>query len=116
MALETKPYQVNSSSVNSYLYQETMLKNKEAFPWILHELDILPPRISRPYHINEPIIIPHEAGKQLPDPRLQPENNVTIETMEETTSISNEIDYILNHELEISTLLSELDYMLRQLE
>ena len=41
---------------------------------------------------------------QLPGPRIQPENNV--ETMEETTSISNKIDHILNLEFEISTLLS----------
>ena len=64
--------------------------------------------------MNEPIIILHKAKQQLPDPRLQPENNV--ETMEETTSISSEIDHILNQEFEISTLLSELNFMLRQLE
>ena len=32
MTLEPKPYQVNPSSVNSYLYQETMPKNKRGFP------------------------------------------------------------------------------------
>ena len=36
--LETKSYQANPTSVNSYLYQQTMLKNKEAFPWILKNL------------------------------------------------------------------------------
>ena len=68
MALETKPYQVDPSQANSYLYQQTLPKNKEVFPWILHELDTLP-RISIPYHIKEPIIIAQEAEKQLPDPR-----------------------------------------------
>ena len=34
MALETKPYQANPSSVNSNLYQQTMPKNKEAFIYI----------------------------------------------------------------------------------
>ena len=59
MALETKPYQVNPSPVNSYLYQQTIpRKGKEAFPWILHEFDTLPPRFWRPYQIKEPIIIP----------------------------------------------------------
>ena len=116
MALETKPYQANQSSVNSYLYQQTMPQNKQTFPWILHEHDTLPPRIVRPCHINEPIIIPHEAVKQLPDPRLQWENIETTETMEETTSISSEIDQTLNQKCEISTCLSELNYMLRQLE
>ena len=36
--------------------------------------------------------------------------------MKETTSISSEIDHTLNQELEISTLLSELYFMLRQPE
>ena len=110
MALETKPYQVNPSPVNSYLYQQTMLKNREAFSWILHEFYTLP-KNSRPYHIKMPIIIPHEIEKQLPDPRPQPENNI-----EETTSMSSEIYHILNQKFDISTLLSKLDYMLRQLE
>ena len=61
MALETKPYQVNPSSVKSYLDQQTLPENKEAFPWILHELDTLPQRISRAYHINEPITIPYKT-------------------------------------------------------
>ena len=68
--LETKPYEANSSLINSQLYQQAMPKDKEAFPLILHELDTLP-RILRPYHIKEPIIIPHEAEKQLPEPRPQ---------------------------------------------
>ena len=57
MALETKSYQANWSSANSYLYQWTMPKKTETFPWILHELDTIPQRISRPYHMNEPIIM-----------------------------------------------------------
>ena len=67
------------------------------------ELNAPPPRISRPYYINEPIIIPLEAVKQLPDLRLQPE------TIEETTSTFSELDQILNHELEASSSLSELN-------
>ena len=51
-----------------------------------------------------------KLNNNFPDPRLQPENNV--ETMEETTSISSEIDHILYQEFEISTSLSELDFML----
>ena len=87
-----------------------MPKSKEAFPWILQELGALPHRILRPYYINEPIIIPLEAVKSLPDPRLQQE------IIEETTSTFSELDQILNQEVEVSTSLSELDYMLRQLE
>ena len=62
-------------------------------------------------NIKESIIILQEADKQLPDPRLE-------NTLEESTctNISSEIDHILNQEFEISTSLSELDLMLRQLE
>ena len=81
-------------------------KTKKAFPWILQELDAPPPKISRPYYINEPFIIPLEAVKELPDQRHHKE------TLEETTRIISELDHILNQELEASTTLSELDHML----
>ena len=106
--LETKPYQSDPSQINSYLYKQTLPKNKAIFPWILHELDALP-IISRPYKIK--VIIPQEAEKQLPVPRL--ENTIKESTC---SNISSEIDHILNQEFEISTSLSELDLMLRQLE
>ena len=101
---------MDPSHISSYLYQQTLPKNKELFPWILHELDTLPRR-SRPYYIKEPIIIPQEAETHLPHQRSQ-------NTIEESTcaSISSEIDHILNQEFEISTARSELDLMLRQLE
>ena len=69
------------------------------------------PRSFRPYHIKKPIIIPQEADKQLPDPRLE-------KTTEESTctKILSEIDHILNQKFEISTSLSELDLVLRQLD
>ena len=67
-----------------------MPTNTEAFPWMLQELDAPPPRISRPYYINEPIIVPLKAFKQLPDPRLQQE------TPEETTSTFSELHQMLN--------------------
>ena len=82
--LETKPYHMNPTLVNSYLYQQTVPKNIEAFTWILQEFDALPPKSSRPYYINEPIIILLKAVKQLPDPRLHQE------TLEETTSTISE--------------------------
>ena len=90
------------ANVNSYIYQESLPKNKEIFLWIFHELDIQP-RNSRPYCLLEPIIIPHKTNKILPDPR-------------ESASISSEIDHKLNQEYEISASLSELDMMLRKLE
>ena len=82
---------MDPSQVNSYLYQQTLPKNKEVFLWILHELDTLPRR-SRPYHPKEPIIMPLEAETHLPDPRSQ-----------DSSDISSEIDHILSQEIEIST-------------
>ena len=107
--LDTKPYQTDPSQVNSYVYQQTLPKNKEVFLWILHELDTLSRR-SRPYYIKESII-PQEEEIHLPDPRYQ-------NTIEESTctSISSEIDHILNQEFEISTSLSELDLTFTQLQ
>ena len=108
--LETNPYQLDPLQINSYFYQQTLPENKEIFPWILHELDTLLRRSSRPYNIKEPIIIPQEADKQQPDPR---ENTIEESTC---TDISSDIDHILNQEFEISASLSELDLILRQLE
>ena len=65
--LETRPYQVNPNSVSGYLYQQTIPKNKEPFPWILQVLDA-PTRISRPYYTEDPIIIPLKPTEPLPDP------------------------------------------------
>ena len=76
--LETKPYQVDPSQVNSYLYQQTLPKNKAVIPWILHELST-PPRRSRPNHIKEPIITPQEAETHLPDPRSQDTSDISSE-------------------------------------
>ena len=46
--IETKAYQVDLTNMNSYIYQQSLPKNKEIFPWILHKLDTQP-RNSRPY-------------------------------------------------------------------
>ena len=92
--------------INSYIYQQLLPKNKEIFPWILHELDTQT-KTSRPYNHPEPIIIPLESTEDLQDPRPHPEA---------TTSLSDEIDHLLNQEYAISASLSELDIMLRNLE
>ena len=100
--IETEAYQADPANVKSYTYQQSLPKNKEIFPWILHELDIQP-RNSRPYYLSEPDIIPHKTNELLQDPR-------------ESASLSSEIGHILNQENEISASLTELDMMLRQLE
>ena len=100
--IENKAYQADPANVNSYIYQQSLPKNKKIFPWILHELDVQP-RNSRPYYWSEPVIIPQETNELLQDPR-------------ESASLSSEIEHIQNQEYEISASLSELDMMLRQLE
>ena len=94
--------------MNSYIYPN-LPKNKEIFPWILHELDIQP-RNSRPYYELEPINIPLGSNELLQDPR-QALSQDPIEL-----SLFNEIDHILNQEYVISASLSELGMMLRNLE
>ena len=101
--------------MNSYIYQQSLLKNKEIFPWILHELDTQP-KNSRPYPQLEPIIIPWESNESLQDPRPHPEVSETIWSQDPAPSISQEIDHLLNQEYAISASLSELDMMLRNLE
>ena len=51
--IETRHYQVDPSTSNSYIYQQTMPKNKEMFPWILHALDTapMPPRVPKPCYL-----------------------------------------------------------------
>ena len=106
--------------MNSYIYQQSLPKNKEIFPWILHELDTQPKNL-RPYYQLEPIIIPLEANESLQDPRSHPkalqdplEANELSQDPE--PSLSEEIDHLLNQEYAVSASLSELDMMLRNLE
>ena len=101
--IETRAYQADPTDNNSYIYQQSLPKNKELFPWILHELDTKT-KTSRPYYQPEPTIIPLESIEPLQEPR------------ETTTSLSDEIDQLLNQEYAISASLSELDNMLRNLE
>ena len=72
--IETKPYQADPSTGNSYIYQQTMPKNKEMFPWILHNLDTapMPPRVHKPQYllVKDPINIPFDSTKKQEDPRL----------------------------------------------
>ena len=97
--------------MNSHIYQQSLPKNKEIFPWILHKLDTQP-RNSKPYYQPDPINIPLETNELLQDPRETHE--LSQDPIE--LSLSNEIDHILNQEYAISASLSELDMILRNLE
>ena len=80
--LETKAYQADPTNMNSYIYQQSLPKNKEIFPWILRKLDTQP-RNSRPYYQPDPINIPLET-------------NETHEPLQDLIelSLSNAIDHI----------------------
>ena len=107
--LETKAYQADPTHINSYIYQQSLPKNKEIFLWILHELDKhVQPRNSRPYYQLDPINIPLETNELLQHPT---ETQDPVEL-----SLSNKIDNLLNQEYAMSASLSELDMMLRNLE
>ena len=69
--LETKSYQVDPTNMNSFIYPWSLPKNKEIFPWILHELDTQT-KNSRPYYQLDPIIILLETNELLQDPRPHP--------------------------------------------
>ena len=111
--LEPKLYHTDPTDMNSYIYQQSLPKNKEIFLWILHESDNQP-KNSRPYYQLEPIIIPLEANDSLQDPRPHPEANELSQDPE--PSLSEEIAHLLNQEYAFSASLSELDMILRNLE
>ena len=115
--LETRAYQADPKNINSYIYQQSLPKNKEIFPWILHELDTQT-RHSRPYYQLEPITIPLEATEPLQDPR--PHSSLSeaepLQDLRPHSSLSDEIDFLLNQEYSISASLNELDQMLRSIE
>ena len=72
--IETRPYEADPSTNNSYIYQQTMPKNKEMFPWILHALDTapMPPRVYKPQYllVKDPMNISFNSTEELKDPRL----------------------------------------------
>ena len=117
--LETRAYQADPKILTvistSNHYQK---KNKEIFPWILHELDTQT-RHSRPYYQLEPITIPLEATEPLQDLRPQSSLSEATEPLQDPrphSSLSDEIDFLLNQEYSISASLTELDQMLRSIE
>ena len=67
--IETKAYQADPSNISSYVYQQSLPKINEIFPWILHELDTQPQRPSRPCNLPELITIPQKTDEKLTDPR-----------------------------------------------
>ena len=99
-ALETSNYKADPSHMNSYLYQQTMPKNKEMFPWVLHSLEAPqpPPRIYKPLYLltKDTITIPLETNEDLKDPRLEHYPSTSPSWASDLT----ELDHLLRTQLE----------------
>ena len=90
---ETKPYQVNPSSVNRYMYQQTMPKQR-GFPMDTTWTWYLTTRNFKTISYKWANYHTPCSCKTTSRSKTSTRNNV--ESMKETTSISSEIDHILN--------------------
>ena len=106
-ALETSNYKTDLSTSDSYIYQQTMPKNKEMFPWILHALDTAPTpsRVYKPYYLltKDPVNIPLDATEKekLTDPRIE-DYPLTSPSSVDPSELS-ELDQMLWSQLETRT-------------
>ena len=70
-SIETSHCKTDLSTSNSYIYQQTMPKNKEVFHWILQELDtaLMPLRVHKPHYllVKDPVNIPLHSTDELKD-------------------------------------------------
>ena len=102
--IETRPYQADPSTSNSYIYQQTMPKNKEMFPWILHALDtaLMSPRVYKPQYllVKDPINILFNSTEELKDPRLDYYTPRTSPSLTKDYSELSELDAMLHAQLE----------------
>ena len=102
--IKTRPYQADPSTSNSYIYQQTMPKNKEMFPWILQALDTapMPPRVYKPRYLLEkdPINIPFNSTEELKDPRLDYYTPRTSPSLTKDYSELSELDAMFHAQLE----------------
>ena len=101
-AIERSSYKADPSTTNSYLYQQTMPKNKEMFPWVLQALETTPPdpeRIYRPQYLltKDTLPIPLESKETLRDPRIERES--TSPSWVDSSELS-ELDLMLRSKLE----------------
>ena len=99
-----RPYQADPRTRESYIYQQTMPKNKEMFPWILHSLDVplMPPRVYKPHYllVKEPINIPYDSIEQLEDTRLNYYSSRSSNSISHYNDSISELDAMLCRELE----------------
>ena len=105
-AFETCSYKADPSTSESYIYQQSMPKNKEMFPWVLHALDTSPTtsRVHKPRYLltKDPIDIPLEKKQgKLIDPRIE-DYPLTSPSWVDSSELS-ELDKMLRAQLETIT-------------
>ena len=102
--IEARPYQADPSTSNGYIYQQTMPKNKEMFPWILHALDtaLMPPRVYKPRYllVKDPINMAFNSTEELKDPRFDYYSPRTSPSLTKDYSELSELDVMLHTQLE----------------
>ena len=100
--IETSYYKADLSTSNSYIYQQTMPKNKEMFPWILKALDtaLMPPRVHKPHYllVKDPMNISLNSTDELKDPRLEHYPSTSPRCIDQ--SELSELDQMLRAQLE----------------
>ena len=100
-AVEKSSYKADPSSTNSYIYQQTMPKDKEMFPWVLQALETAPDpeRIYKPQYLltKDTLPIPLEPTETLKDPRIERES--TSPSWVDSSELS-ELEQMLRSKLE----------------
>ena len=108
-ALETSSYKADPSTTESYIYQQSMPKNKEMFPWVLQALDTTTtttPRVYKPLCLltKDPRAIPLEKQGQPIDPRIEDYPSTSPSWVD--SSELSDLDRMLRAQLEETTTTS----------
>ena len=105
-SIETSYYKADLSTSNSYIYQQTLPKIEEMFPWILQALDtaLMPPRGHKPHFllVKDPMDIPLNSTEELKDPRLEYYSSTSLLVLVDQSGLS-ELDQMLRAQLETTT-------------
>ena len=107
-ALETSSYKADPRSTESYIYQQSMPKNKEMFPWILQALDTTTTtsRVYKPLCLltKDPREIPLDKQGETLDPRIEDYQSTSPSWVD--SSELSDLDRMLRAQLEDTTTTS----------
>ena len=104
-APQTPYYKADLGTSNRYIYQQSMPKNKEMFPWIPQVLDTapMPPRVYKPCVLlsKDPLNIPLDSTEELKDPSLEYYPSTSPSWVD--SSELSELDQMLRTQLETTS-------------